>query len=91
MPTFLREELLAEGLVEARHLGLEGGGVEGFADDGVEYTFDGSNHYQMHVYDAICPSSPARFPPATGGRFSNRQHLAEEFQVADLGVVGRGD
>ena len=25
-----------------------------FAMDGsVEYTFDGSNHYQMHVYDAL--------------------------------------
>ena len=30
--------LLAEGLVEPYHLGLEGGGVEGFADGGVEGT-----------------------------------------------------
>ena len=36
MLAFIMIELFAKGLIEARHLGLEACGVEGFADGGVE-------------------------------------------------------
>ena len=38
MLAFIMIELFAKGLIEARHLGLEACGVEGFADGGVEGT-----------------------------------------------------
>ena len=36
MLAFIMIELFAKGLIEAHHLGFEGGGVKGFADGGVE-------------------------------------------------------